>query len=147
MIMGNAVEGNHDYDRNMDHLGWSGQFHIVIKLSIAGMGLTKDALWFIGAVYQGYRKWLRGIHGIFLNNLITYIKVNMPPRLLTAHPQIPSAPLSPTQPPHHVDLSCQFVLVLFAFFVPAFYKKTSLESVTILSVYSRKVTNGGISIV
>ena len=54
MIMGNAVEGNHDYDQNMDHLGWSGQFHIVIKLRIAGMGLMKEALWLIGAVYQGY---------------------------------------------------------------------------------------------
>ena len=42
MIMGNAVEGNHDYDRNMDHLGWSGQFYIVIKLRIAGMGLMKE---------------------------------------------------------------------------------------------------------
>ena len=41
MIMGNAVEGNHDYDQNMDHLGWCGQFHIVIKLRIAGIGLTK----------------------------------------------------------------------------------------------------------
>ena len=41
MIMGNAVEGNHDYDQNMDHLGWCGQFHIVIKLRIAGMGLMK----------------------------------------------------------------------------------------------------------
>ena len=57
MIMGNAVEGNHDYDQNMDHLGWSGQFHIVIKLRIAGMGLMKEALLLIGAVYEGYTKY------------------------------------------------------------------------------------------
>ena len=64
MIMGNAVEGNHDYDQNMDHLGWSRQFHIVIKLRIAGMGLMKEALWLIGAVYQGYPKYF-----IYLTNL------------------------------------------------------------------------------
>ena len=57
MIMGNAVEGNHDYDQSMDHLGWSGQFHIVIKLRIAGMGLMKEALLLIGAVYEGYTKY------------------------------------------------------------------------------------------
>ena len=57
MIMGNAVEGNHDYDQNMDHLGWSRQFHIVIKLRIAGMGLMKEALLLIGAVYEGYTKY------------------------------------------------------------------------------------------
>ena len=64
MIMGNAVEGNHDYDQNMDHLCWCGQFHIVIKLRIAGMGLMKEALWLIGAVYQGYTKYF-----IYLTNL------------------------------------------------------------------------------
>ena len=56
MIMGNAVEGNHDYDQNMDHLGWSGQFHIVIKLRIAGMGLMKDALWLFRAVLSRIHK-------------------------------------------------------------------------------------------
>ena len=64
MIMGNAVEGNHDYDQNMDHLGWSRQFHIVIKLRIADMGLMKEALWLIWAVYQGYPKYFK-----YLTNL------------------------------------------------------------------------------